>query len=44
MSTIVQVIPVTDAMREPHKFPKVLTGVMISLMCKWLEHFMGYGR
>jgi proton-coupled amino acid transporter len=27
------VIPVTDAMREPHKFPKVLSGVMISLMC-----------
>ncbi|KAG0700274.1 amino acid transporter [Suillus ampliporus] len=26
------VIPITDAMREPHKFPKVLTGVMISLL------------
>jgi len=25
------VIPITDSMREPHKFPKVLTGVMISL-------------
>jgi solute carrier family 36 (proton-coupled amino acid transporter) len=27
------VIPVTDAMREPRKFPKVLSGVMIFLMC-----------
>ncbi|KAG1804416.1 amino acid transporter [Suillus subaureus] len=26
------VIPITDAMREPRKFPKVLTGVMISLL------------
>ncbi|KAJ8521945.1 hypothetical protein ONZ45_g1461 [Pleurotus djamor] len=26
------VIPITDAMREPHKFPKVLTGVMIGLI------------
>jgi proton-coupled amino acid transporter len=25
------VIPITDAMREPHKFPKVLTGVMLFL-------------
>lgn len=25
------IIPITDAMREPHKFPKVLTGVMIFL-------------
>ncbi|KAG5637485.1 hypothetical protein H0H81_004408 [Sphagnurus paluster] len=25
------VIPITDSMREPHKFPKVLTGVMIFL-------------
>lgn len=27
----VQVIPITDAMREPHKFPGVLTGVMLFL-------------
>ncbi|CCL98797.1 uncharacterized protein FIBRA_00802 [Fibroporia radiculosa] len=26
------VIPITDAMREPRKFPKVLTGVMLFLM------------
>ncbi|KAL0954912.1 hypothetical protein HGRIS_003844 [Hohenbuehelia grisea] len=26
------VIPITDAMREPHKFPAVLTGVMFGLM------------
>ncbi|KAF8969229.1 transmembrane amino acid transporter protein-domain-containing protein [Flammula alnicola] len=26
------VIPITDAMREPHKFPKALTGVMMFLM------------
>ncbi|KAF9048555.1 transmembrane amino acid transporter protein-domain-containing protein [Panaeolus papilionaceus] len=26
------VIPITDAMREPHKFPKVLTGVMAFLL------------
>jgi hypothetical protein len=26
-----QVIPITDAMREPHKFPAVLTGVMAFL-------------
>ncbi|EIW84292.1 hypothetical protein CONPUDRAFT_135790 [Coniophora puteana RWD-64-598 SS2] len=26
------VIPITDAMREPRKFPKVLTGVMIFLL------------
>lgn len=26
------VIPITDAMREPRKFPKVLTGVMITLL------------
>ncbi|KII85114.1 hypothetical protein PLICRDRAFT_45235 [Plicaturopsis crispa FD-325 SS-3] len=26
------VIPITDSMREPHKFPKVLTGVMLFLM------------
>jgi len=30
------VIPITDAMREPRKFPKVLTGVMISLLCEHL--------
>ena len=29
------VIPITDAMREPRRFPKVLTGVMIFLMCEW---------
>lgn len=27
-----KVIPITDAMREPHKFPKVLTGVMAGLL------------
>jgi len=26
------IIPITDAMREPHKFPAVLTGVMFFLM------------
>jgi proton-coupled amino acid transporter len=26
------VIPITDAMREPHKFPKVLTGVMMTVL------------
>ncbi|KIM19611.1 hypothetical protein M408DRAFT_31078 [Serendipita vermifera MAFF 305830] len=26
------VIPITDSMREPHKFPKVLTGVMFFLI------------
>ncbi|KAF5341715.1 hypothetical protein D9611_001927 [Ephemerocybe angulata] len=26
------VIPITDAMREPHKFPRALTGVMIFLV------------
>ncbi|KAJ6561909.1 transmembrane amino acid transporter protein-domain-containing protein [Mycena capillaripes] len=26
------VIPITDAMREPHKFPKVLTGVMLGVL------------
>ncbi|KAG2141164.1 amino acid transporter [Suillus bovinus] len=26
------VIPITDAMREPRKFPKVLTGVMVALL------------
>ncbi|KAF7336952.1 Aa-trans domain-containing protein [Mycena venus] len=26
------VIPITDAMREPHKFPKVLTGVMMGVL------------
>ncbi|EGO25072.1 amino acid transporter [Serpula lacrymans var. lacrymans S7.9] len=26
------VIPITDAMREPRKFPKALTGVMLSLL------------
>lgn len=28
------VIPITDAMREPRKFPMVLTGVMIFLTCR----------
>lgn len=27
-----QVIPITDSMREPHKFPAVLSGVMIFLL------------
>ncbi|KAJ7471449.1 vacuolar amino acid transporter 4 [Mycena galericulata] len=26
------VIPITDAMKEPHKFPKVLTGVMLGVL------------
>lgn len=26
------VIPITDAMKEPRKFPKVLSGVMLFLM------------
>ncbi|KAJ7249233.1 transmembrane amino acid transporter protein-domain-containing protein [Mycena haematopus] len=26
------VIPITDAMREPHQFPKVLTGVMLGVL------------
>lgn len=29
------VIPITDAMKEPKKFPKVLSAVMISLICEW---------
>ena len=31
---VLQVIPITDAMKEPRKFPKVLTGVMLFLMGK----------
>lgn len=27
-----QIIPITDGMREPHKFPAVLTGVMLFLI------------
>jgi proton-coupled amino acid transporter len=34
------VIPVTDAMKEPHKFPKVLTGVMLSLMGSYFHAFI----
>jgi solute carrier family 36 (proton-coupled amino acid transporter) len=26
-----KVIPISDSMREPHKFPRALTGVMIFL-------------
>ena len=29
------VIPITDAMKEPKKFPKVLSGVVVSLICEW---------
>jgi hypothetical protein len=29
---MLQIIPITDAMREPRKFPKVLTGVMLFLI------------
>jgi proton-coupled amino acid transporter len=29
------VVPITDAMKEPHKFPKVLTGVMFFLTSKF---------
>lgn len=29
------VIPITDAMKEPRKFPKVLSGVMIFLIREW---------
>lgn len=29
------IIPITDAMKEPRKFPKVLTSVMIFLICEW---------
>lgn len=32
--TLLQIIPITDAMKEPRKFPKVLTGVMLFLMGK----------
>jgi hypothetical protein len=28
----IQVLPITDSMRQPHRFPAVLTGVMIFLM------------
>jgi len=28
------VVPITDAMKEPRKFPKVLSGVMIFLICE----------
>jgi proton-coupled amino acid transporter len=31
------IIPITDAMKEPHKFPKVLTGVMLGLISKLVE-------
>lgn len=31
-----QVIPITDAMREPHKFPAVISGVMAGLVGKYL--------
>lgn len=31
-----QIIPITDAMREPKKFPRVLTWVMIFLTCEFL--------
>ena len=34
MLNLLQIIPITDAMREPHKFPAVLTGVMFFLMGK----------
>lgn len=29
---LLQVIPITDSMRQPHKFPAVLTGVMSLLL------------
>jgi proton-coupled amino acid transporter len=32
MAVSTQVIPITDSMREPRKFPAVLTGVMIVLL------------
>jgi proton-coupled amino acid transporter len=32
MHEVTQVIPITDAMREPHKFPKALTGVMLGTL------------
>jgi proton-coupled amino acid transporter len=28
------VIPITDSMKEPHKFPKALAGVMAFLLCE----------
>lgn len=31
------IIPITDAMREPHKFPKVLSGVMIGLIREFVS-------
>jgi hypothetical protein len=34
MAILLQVIPITDAMREPRKFPAALSGVMIFLMCE----------
>lgn len=37
-----QVIPITDAMREPRKFPAVLTGVMLLLMGEFLYKILTY--
>jgi proton-coupled amino acid transporter len=34
-----QVIPITDSMREPRRFPAVLTGVMIFLTSVYLLSF-----
>jgi proton-coupled amino acid transporter len=37
---MVQVVPITDSMREPRKFPAVLTGVMLFLMGSFVLHFV----
>lgn len=36
---LLKVIPITDAMREPRKFPAVLTGVMLFLTGKLHFYF-----
>jgi proton-coupled amino acid transporter len=37
--SLLRIIPITEAMKEPHKFPKVLTGVMIGVATL----FAGFG-
>lgn len=34
-----QIIPISDAMREPHKFPAVLTGVMVFLTSEHVNFY-----
>jgi hypothetical protein len=39
MLNSLQIIPITDAMREPHKFPAVLTGVMFFLTSEHMNFY-----